>query len=297
MTVAPNQDGAFSLAVSPGGDAVFWMNSGQVLRCAADGNNGTTPRIIATHGNTATPSWPYKIAATLNYVFWAAQDGLAVCPAIGCANQQVTPNAFTDIIREVIRTDDGDVRVVTKVHGLVACLASDGTCSSDSICQASWGSLNSGWATTTGAFYGESENVGVIYTCQGTTKTGLANVGPPRFVRVVSDTVYAAKGQVGVYRCATVGCSGEASPIITGLTDISSMAVDATGVYWTSVGSATAPTGGLYRMNVDGTGSVATIAENLAQPTSLQLAEGYAYWVEQGISGQTGTGRIARVRL
>ena len=293
MTVAEAQDGAYSVALPPSGNAVFWLTPTDTLRCPAGGCTATPTR-IAEQTNTSTN--PYSIAVTNTDVYWMpASAQLASCAAAGCTFQSVTPVSTGDSLRELSLGYDGKAYLSARFE-LLSC--SDGTCSTDpalSCVQAD--SLRTSAVTAEGVFYIDSTDPWGLYRCFEGVRTYYADIRNGRVVRAFGEYIYAATSDGSIARCHKEGCAGQAEPLVVGSTGLTSMAVDATGIYWTTVGSDTAATGELLRTSLDGTDPVQPMATGLAGPTSLQIAGDFAYWAEPGISGLVGSGRVARIRL
>jgi hypothetical protein len=150
--------------------------------------------------------------------------------------------------------------------------------------------------TDTSVFHLDTTDPYGLYVCQDGTRTRLADIRNGEVVRVHGEYAYVASTLGGVYRCRQDGCAGTAQELASSEEGLSSLAVDDTGVYWTVLGSDSAPTGALRTVPHDGSAPAHTVVPELSQPTSVQLSGGFVYWVEKGLIGVAGSGRVARIR-
>jgi hypothetical protein len=291
-TIASGEDGAYSMALSPDGNAVFWLTPAAAKRCPARGCS-PNPVIIAEEPNSSTR--PYVIVATANNVFWSTTTTrLAVCPAAGCDFETVTPADPGDNIRELLRGPDG-LAYVVRHYSLERCYVN--YCETASAGCVTGDSLQSAAMTDTRIFHLDTTDPFGLYECQDDVRTRLADIRGGNVVRFSGEYAYVASTTGGVYRCHQDGCAGTAEDVATGEDGLSSLAVDDTGVYWTVRGSDSAPTGALRTAPLDGSEPAHTVVDELSQPTSVQVSGGFVYWVEQGLIGVTDSGRVARIRI
>lgn len=297
QTIAPAQDGAFALALTPDALGVFWLRATGVWRCPVTGCAANKPFMVADVQNKLLR--PYIIEATATNVFWLANAStLNDCPAAGCTFQ--TPNTSADIrgyqAREL--TQRGAYRYIVDKFSILECQTASctpllSTCiGGDSIQSFAWNGTRAVWADTT--------DPSGLYRCDSTggMSTRLTSIAG-QVVRLFGDTAYVMSANAQkVYSCPAAGCGGLETDLATNLAGLTSMAVDASGVYFTLSGSDSAPTGSVLTCPLTGcTGAPKVVASGQARPTSVHVANGFAYWVNSGVDGVTDSGAVMRVRL
>jgi hypothetical protein len=299
QVVVSAQDGAFALALTPDGLGVFWARPNGLFRCPVSGCAANKAFMVADVQNTL--SRPYTIVTDNTNVYWLANSStLHNCPAAGC-NYQV-PSTSADITGYQARelTQRGGYRYVVDKFSVLECLTSGCTPYMSSC--VSGDSLQSLALSESAAFWGETTDPWGLYGCSfsaGAKATRLTSVSGGQVVRVLGSMVYVMSATAQkIYACGTAGCGGLESDIATGLAGLTSMAVDASGVFFSVAGSDSAPTGSVLGCPLTGcTGAPRVLASSQARPTSVHVANGYVYWTNRGNDGVTDSGAVMRVRL
>ena len=201
-----------------------------------------------------------------------------------------------DSPRSLVR--DGDLLVVGERFGIRTC-ASQGGCTLENCARAD--SMQSVAFDDVSQFWLDSTDPAGLYTCpragSGMSQRLTADRGV--IVRLHEGTLFVVRSTGdGIYRCSTDGCGGQGTDVVTGEVGINSMVVDARGLYWTTLGSATEATGAVKTCPLDGCGDqgLRVLATGLAQPTDVHVFGDDVVWVEQGLTGTATSGAIRRVR-
>lgn len=299
VLVAGDLDRPYSLALSPESGQVFWLTPTQVQRCPLAGCDD--PARLAELEERLPVKRLDNIVATEQDVFWLGDRPsfwLLHCPAAGCTfDIPDAPDGYElDSPRSLVR--DGDLLVVGERFGIRTC-AIQGGCSLNDCVGAD--SIQSVAFDDASLFWLESTDPAGLYACprQGSAMPLRLTADRGSIVRLHEDTLFVARNTGdGIYRCSKDGCGGQGTDVVTGEAGISSLAVDARGLYWTTPGSASEATGTVKTCPLDGCGEQGprVLATGLAQPTDVHLLGDDVVWVEQGLTGTAASGAIRRVR-
>lgn len=300
VRVAGNLDRPYSLAVSPESGQVFWLTPTQVSRCPLTGCQ--SPARLAEFEEHVPVKKLDNIVATEQDVFWLGDRPpawLMQCPAAGCTFE--VPDAQDgyelDSPRSLVR--EGDLLVVGERFSIRVCQAQGG-CTLASCVGAD--SIQSVAIDDTSVFWMESTDPGGLYSCprQGSGTPLRLTADRGLIVRLHEGSLYVAKSTGdAIYRCSRDGCGGQGADVVTGEVGINSLVVNARGLFWTTLGSATEATGAVKTCPLDGCGSQGprVLATGQAQPTDLHVIGDDVLWVDQGLTGTAQSGAIMRVRL
>ena len=140
--------------------------------------------------------------------------------------------------------------------------------------------------------------------CVGTPRTRL--LPPPILHLAVAEGIaYVSSGverSLGsIVSCAVTGCVDAEVTLATAQPYVSSIAADATDVYWTTMGTATpqsnvAAIGKVMRCRLPTcAGGPVVVADNLVNPVSVRIDQTYVYWLTYGYASLS-TGQLSRRR-
>lgn len=302
--LADEQVGARSLAVTPSGSSVFWITDYEVRGCPASGCSGA-PLVLANEGSTV--SSPYTIAADEGRVYWARDSSgpnTFSCPLAGCA--EATPQRFDDdlvldSVREVTVVDlSGTPHVVfvNRFNSKLCTTSATTTCSSmapagDQIQSVTIDETDDFWLEQQASEPGLKRRP----RDRSTTAERLTAVSG-KVVRTQADTLFVMT-QDSIYTSPKTASGGFGTDFVTAQTGLTSMVVNANGVYWTVSGEADSATGAIRTCPLSGcpSGGPLELAAGQAQPTSLHVVGGYAYWVNRKVPGAANANSIMRISV
>lgn len=304
VAIAPAQDAPNSMAVTPSGEQVFWLNPTSVFRCPIGGCVGRPTRIADTDAPlSADPFLRHdRILATNDEVFWIGKQGnadaLLSCPTAGCSMglPGMKTGHTADLPRGITLVGNNVIAMTQRFMGTL-CLTGGGCAN---VTGASADSMRASTADSDRFYWLETTDPAGLYSVAraGGAVTRLTNESG-QTLRLFGDNLYVLR-QLGniIYRCARTGCSGSGTPLVTEQVAATSMAVDDRGIYWTVRGSETAATGEVRSCPLAGcSASGPTIlAAGQAQPTDLKIVGDFVLWVNQGLTGQAGSGAVMKVR-
>jgi hypothetical protein len=300
VLVAGSLDRPYSMAVAPESGQVFWLTPTELLRCPLAGCE--RPTRLAEFAEYLTMRKLDNIVATEQDVFWLGNKPpawLMRCPAAGCTfSAPEAPDGFElDTPRSLAR--DGDLIVVGERFSIRTCQAQGG-CTLNGCVSAD--SMQSAAIDDTSVFWLESTDPAGLYSCprDGTGTPLRLTADRGLSVRLHDGSLFVLKSAGdGIYRCSKDGCGGQGADVVTGEEGINSLAVDARGVYWTTLGSTTEATGTVKTCPLAGCDSQGprVLATGQAQPIQVHVFGDDVLWVEQGLGAATPSGAIKRVRL
>lgn len=298
------QVGAHSLAVTPSGSSVFWITDFEVRGCPSSGCSGP-PLVLANEGSTV--SRPYSIAADEGRVYWASDisgPNTFSCPLAGCA--EATPQRFDsdvvlDSVREVTVGDlSGTPHVVfvNRFNSTLCTTTATTICSSmapagDQIQSVAIDETDDFWlehqASEPGLKRRPRDKSATMERLTAVTGT---------VVRIQTDTVF-VMAQDSIYSSPKTASGGFGTDFVTAQTGLTSMVVNANGVYWTVSGEADSANGAIRTCPLSGCpdGGPLELAAGQAQPTSLHIVGGFAYWLNRNVPGAANANSIMRISI
>lgn len=300
VAIAAGVDAPLSLAVTPSGEQVFWINATNVLRCPIGGCGAAKPARIAEAGVPFTGT-RNRIVATNDEIFWIGESGttdvLFSCPTAGCTALTPTVKAGHELDTPRNLTMAGPGILVSLKFQVTLCQQAGGC--TPVACTAA-DSMQSSTADATKVYWLDTTDpTNGLFSCTrgGSGMTRLTQEGG-RVVRLQGDNLYVLQFAGSIYRCNKDGCSGAGAPLITGQGLANSMDVDAQGFYWTIPGSDTAATGEVRGCPLDGcpASGPRVFATGLARPTDVTVHGKDILWVNQGLVGVVDSGSVMRVR-
>jgi hypothetical protein len=306
-SVALNSALSTPTAVRSVGPNVYVLQSNGVVRIAKTG--GTATPLFTTVTAIVVKNDPFALAVDGSYAYFlatsngGAQKNVYRCALGGCFASPQPLVAYT-IFQPFAITADATTIAWSATYGKIEqCTAA--TCTTATQLAPPQDGKQQVVLTTDFVVWANDFNRS-IYRC---TRVGCVDptelVGStalktsPGPLQVFADKVYFATRDPkasGVYRCAVAGCGGVPELIanVPGL--VSSLAVDADGVYWTVPGGATTSDGGIYACTGGKPCATPTVlASARPRPMSLTIDAARVYWVESGASATTGVLRsVAR---
>jgi hypothetical protein len=275
------------VAVTTDDRAVVWVESSAVYLCPVGGCTSTK--------QISAGSFPFGnpvvggVAMDSSYVYWLdGNSSVLDCPLAGCLNANSVYPADAQF---------GFHQIAVSSSGVF--LSDGGT-----IIQCQNGSCNSTNKTTivsaldspsvpfaldtNGVFFVLSgEAHGVFYcalgSCPPSFQTPLFNAYGS--IAAANGIAYVASG-TSILSCPATGCSTIPTTVTNNAGSISSLAADATAVYWTTK-NATTPSAGTMQMCLlpDCPGGPMVLAPNQNNPVSIVVSAHYVVWANQGSSG------------
>ncbi|HEY6722752.1 MAG TPA: hypothetical protein VI197_01940 [Polyangiaceae bacterium] len=117
-------------------------------------------------------------------------------------------------------------------------------------------------------------------------------------VRIHADTVF-VMAQDSIYTSPQTASGGFGTDFVAEQTGLTSMAVNANGVYWTVSGDAETANGALRTCPLSGCpdSGPLELATGQAQPTSLHVVGGFAYWLNRNVPGAANANSVMRVSI
>lgn len=303
LAIATGQDAPNSLAITPSGEQVFWLNPTSVFRCPITGCVGRPTRIADTEAPLAVDQFLRhdRIVATNDEIFWfgkqSSADALLSCPTAGCSMGLPGMKAghSADLPRGLSLV--GNVIVMTQRFQGRLCLVGGGC---TDVAGANADSMRSSIVDADRFYWLETTDPAGLYSVGrgGGAVTRLTNESG-QALRLFGDNLYVLR-QLGniIYRCARTGCSGSGTPLVTEQVAATSLSVDDRGIYWTVRGSDTEATGEIRTCPLAGcpASGPTVLATAQAQPTDVKLAGDFVLWVNQGLTGQANSGAVMKVR-
>lgn len=306
------------LATAPYGVAaaagrVYWVRGGAVEAKAADGSTvGAATLLSAEVVPPAAVTGGTTLVSDGNFVSWLAVDpnGISVfsCSSTGCGGQSPkVGRSGSDFVQIALR---GSRLFATPTFGggtISTCIL--GQCNEPTFT----GIIGTGVDPGSGLVASDTD---FFFTAGGAPSTGgtirCPHAGCPtpitarvrlfeggKLLTLAGELLVASTSDDTLVSCnATAGCGGSPSLVAANQPGIRALAADETHVYFAIEGAAASATGEIRSCTLpDCAGGARVVASAQARPVSLVLQDGFLYWANAGLSGQsTTTASIRRIR-
>ena len=279
------------VAVTTDGAAVVWVEPTAIRTCPATGCGGTIPAPL-----NATPfSGPVPNAVSIdeNSVYWLSSTTVQRCARGGCTDNEafatLPPNAIGTWRSLAVRNGVVYADARTAVYQCPV-----GGC--DQTPTTVFGRPDDFGGTPfavddTGIFISVTgEAYGTYYCpfggCPPTIGEPLSTPGGARLA-AAGGTVYMWEQQGNITSCPSSGCPDGATMLAPAQTTLTSLAADASGVYWTT---SDGTTGGVFKCALPAcAGGPTALATGQANPVSLSVSEHLVVWANAGSPGSDGS--------
>lgn len=279
------------VAVTTDGAAVVWVEPTAIRTCPVTGCDAGAPAPL----NASPFSEPVVDAVGIDQtsVYWLSSELVQRCGRTGCA----TNETFASLPPGAIGTWRGlavrggvvytDARTAVYQCPVAGCNQTPSTI---------FGSLDDFGGTPftvddTGIFISVTgEAYGTYYcpfgACSPTLGEPLSKPGGARMA-AVGGTVYMWDTLANITSCPNTGCPAGATTLAAGQTKLTSLAADASGVYWTT---SDGTTGSVFKCALPAcAGGPTSLASDQANPVSLSVSEHVVVWANAGSAGAPGS--------
>jgi hypothetical protein len=280
-------------AVATDGAVAVWVESNAVRSCPVTGCSATIPP-TTLNGSPVSSAGFDSVTIDGGSAYWLSDSLVQRCPLTGCSGDNETfATAPLDPYGRWRRVavHSGVVYMQTSTT-LYQCLV--GGCASPSPIFGRLDNFDAPFAVDdTGVYITVTgEEYGTYYCAFGNCPPALGSpIATPggSHLAAVNGVVYMwdPYGQGDITSCANGGCPNGPTVVAPGQTMLTSLAADASGVYWTT---SDGTTGSVFSCALpDCASGPRTLAANQANPTSVALSDHYVVWANQRDAGTPGS--------
>jgi len=272
------------LAVVARPEIVVWAESDRIQFCPAAGC-GDDPAVRITESSLSEAPLPNTLAADGSRAYWLASgpDGPAArsCRFTQCSGAPETVlDAFSGPFFKGLVVADGTLYAFNE-FGAFGCPASGCNRTPTRL----FGVYDSGkffmTADATGLY------MGLDGEAHGTFHCAFGSCPPSLFAPLVTTVGQVAASDGNLYvlasttieTCPVTGCGDAPTALASDQSNVTAMAADSSGVYWTVGGE----DGSVLRCSLPRcAGGPVTVASGQANPVSVSVNDGYVYWANAG---------------
>ena len=308
--------------VAAAGNAVFWARVGAVESCPAAGCGANPPTVVNADATTGgAPLTGTTIVSDGNFVEWLAYDPnmqspgypgpvMYGCHAAGCGGQNPTLGSATSPMAQLALVDTTLYASIGNPGGMIR-TCTIGSCSGDPLSTyiASSG-VDTGFGIVADAAFvyftaGNDPVLGgaikcPLAGCPTPASSRIQLFGHALFLAIVDGTLYSATTDDTIVGCDAInGCGGQPNVLASSQVGITAFVADGDRLFFAIGGSTDSADGELRACALpDCAGGPTPLVSGEPRPVSLAVRDGFLYWANAGLAGQTTTtAAIRRVRL